>query len=136
MLLIAFSLPTAPQLVSIFHVSTNCGAVSYVTLTASVCPLAWRKLLKTLNFDSHSFVVEQMEPLVTLILKGASTDPDAAKRSLETLHKLARNELALLLVAFARKLLTNKCVVECSQDELDILLTPDDQLWHRDLHQQ
>ena len=94
------------------------------------------KLLKRLNLDPRAFVVGQMTSLLAVVLKGVSTDPDAAKRSLVTLCHLSRNELALLLMGCARKILTNKSVVECSQDELEILLTPDDQLWHRELYQQ
>eukprot|EP00731_Ephydatia_muelleri_P027538 Em0019g411a len=109
--LLNLGFPGHPQGVSL---AVNSLQLAHSSSVTSVCPLAWRKLLKTLNFDSHSFVVEQMEPLVTVILKGTSTDPDAAKRSLETLHQLGRND----------------------QDELEILLTPDDQLWHKELYQQ
>ena len=98
--------------------------------------MAWVKFLKKLNFDPKSFIAKEMESLLTVVLKGVSTDSDAAKRSFETLCGLGRNELATLLVGCTRKILTNKSVVECSQDDLEILLTPEDQLWHRELYQQ
>lgn len=93
-------------------------------------PAAWRILLKKLQLQPSSLFASSSAELVTLLTSNMATKPNACLHALRSLLTQQGVAVSALLVAELCKQLSDQRVLGATDQDMEILRTPEGEIWH------
>ena len=98
-------------------------------MTVEVEPDAWGALLKHLDLQS-SFLASSSEQLVSVLVSNMASKPRACVSALRSLLALQPGGVVPVLVGEVCQLLEEQKVLVVSEEDMEVMHTPEGQLWH------
>ena len=102
-----------------------------LSLTASTCPSAWLNILKKLDLSPSTFISQRAADFLSLIESHLSTRHETCLAAMATLLCYGADDLLPNMVKRVCSLLSSPEVVGVTSEQLEIMYTPEGQLWHR-----
>ena len=102
-----------------------------LSFTAVVCPSAWLNILKKLDLSPSTFISQTADDLLSLIENNISTRRESCLAATATLLRYGADDLLPNMVKRVCSLLSSAEVVGVTSEQLEIMYTPEGQLWHR-----
>ena len=93
-------------------------------------PAAWELLLKKLELQPSSLVASSSAELVTLLTSNMATKPAACLHALRSLLTQQGDAVSALVVEELCKQLSDHRVLEATDQDMEILHTPEGEIWH------
>lgn len=103
------------------------------SFVASTNPGSWTKVISKLNLDPNELISGHSSQLLRTVLEGMTEQREACCNALGTLLKLGPELIAPKIVDGLCELLDNPDVRGGTEDMLEIMYTPQGQLWHQGL---
>lgn len=101
-----------------------------IVFAVGVNASGWMAILKQLQLDPSSFLSSCSHQLLSLLLSNMASDPQACLLALRSLLALQEDVMMAALAAEVCRLLGEEQVVGATSDDMEIMRTPEGELWH------
>lgn len=91
---------------------------------------AWLSLLQKAELDPNSLISDSHDELASLLESNMSSNREACMSGLKSLVLCGGSGVVGTVVGKVCSVLSSREVVRASQEDMDILCTPEGQLWH------
>ena len=105
-------------------------SLSLTHSVAGTCPSAWLNILQKLDLSPSAFISQRADDLLSLIESNLSTRRDTCLAAMTTLLHYGADDLLPNMVKRVCTLLSSPDVTGVTSEQLEIMYTPEGQLWH------
>ena len=99
--------------------------------SVAVEPNSWMEILKRLKLDPSSFLSSSSRELTSILISNMADKTQACLLALHTLLVFGERAVTPVLMDEVCNVLGNQEVVTASTDGMEIMNTPQGQLWHK-----